>query len=264
MILEAIREAALQAGEIMRTAHNSNDADQVKGGHSNFVTIYDKKIQLFLMDKLSEILPEANFLGEEEGKDVFKEDYKKGYTFVIDPIDGTSNFMHGYGASVTSIGLLKDGKPYIGVVYNPWSDQMFYAERGKGAFENGKPIHTSDEPLSLSLVTFGTAAYYPEMHRPAFELGYKYLPKCVDIRRSGSAAWDICMVAGGRTGLYVEPVIQIWDYAAGAAILLEAGGTFTDLNGDEVSFEGPSAVAAASAGVAREVYLPGELFDFSM
>ena len=258
-ILIRIREAAREAGAIMISAHQDQNEiapDKIKAGHANFVTIYDKKVQEFLIGRLSEILPESHFVGEENGRDAFDESFRHGFTFVVDPIDGTSNFMNNYGPSVTSIGLFRDGKPYIGVVYNPWQDVMFSAAAGMGAFENGKPIHSSEEPLSMSLVSFGTAPYYPELRKQVWAIGSFYLDRCVDLRRSGSAAWDLCMVASGRTGLFVEPLLQLWDFAAGAVILTEAGGRITDLEGKELEFRGPSSIAAASAGVSREEYLP--------
>lgn len=258
-LLARIREAALEAGTIMRSAHqgqNEISPDKIKAGHANFVTIYDKKVQEFLIERLSEILPESHFVGEENGRDVFDDRFQRGYTFVVDPIDGTSNFMNNYGPSVTSIGLFKEGKPFLGVVYNPWQDVMFSAAEGVGAFENGEKIHSSEEPLAMSLVSFGTAPYYPELREQVWKIGGFYLDRCVDLRRSGSAAWDLCMVASGRTGLFVEPLLQLWDFAAGAVILTEAGGRITDLEGKDLDFRGPSSIAAASAGVCREAYLP--------
>lgn len=263
-ILTDIREAALEAGAIMRSAHEGQDEispDKIKAGHANFVTIYDKRVQEFLTGRLGEILPEAHFVGEENGKDAFDVSFRRGFTFVVDPIDGTSNFMNNYGPSVTSIGLFKDGKPFIGVVYNPWQEVMFSAAEGVGAFENGKTIHSSNEPLSMSLVSFGTAPYYPNLRDQVWKVGSFYLDRCVDLRRSGSAAWDLCMVASGRTGLFVEPLLQLWDYAAGAVILTEAGGRITDLAGKELDFCGASSIAAASAGVSRADYLPSGIAD---
>ena len=105
---------------------------------ANFVTIYDKKVQDFLTARLKEVIPDAKFLGEENGMDAFQPGDEEGWLFVIDPIDGTTNFIHNMYPYVTSIGLMKDGAPYAGVVYIPLTGQMFSAERGQGAYENGK------------------------------------------------------------------------------------------------------------------------------
>ena len=277
-LLQQISSIAREAGAIMlkadthfQTTHTANNMIQekpdpestrhVKNGHANFVTAYDSQVQAFLIDRLSSLLPEAAFYGEEDGMDVYHAQYSSGYTFVIDPIDGTSNFMKSCFPYVTSIGLLRDGAPFLGVVYAPQTGHLFSAARGCGAFENGVPITSSGDPLSLSLVTMGTAPYNNRLSQYAFELAAGYKPHCIDIRRSGSAAWDICSVASGRIGYYFEPEIFLHDYAAGACIAMEAGVTITDLEGNPLTFRaGATSVAAASPGVAAGPYLPADFF----
>jgi len=117
MLISKISKIAKDAGEIMVNAKRPKIME--KAGHANFCTETDEKIQAFLIERLQEILPEASFLGEEDGQDVFSEKMSKGYCFVLDPIDGTSNFIYEYRPSVVSIGLLKDGKPHMAVVFNP-------------------------------------------------------------------------------------------------------------------------------------------------
>ena len=256
-IKEEIMQAAYGAGEIMRSAPPAVDYAGSKTGHANYVTEYDSRVQEYLLQRLSAVLPEANFVGEENGKEVFREEYAKGYTFVVDPIDGTSNFMKAYRPSVTSIALLKDGKPWIGVIYNPYTDQMFHAQAGCGAYENDSRIFSSEAPLSDSLVSMGTAPYYEEeVSRSAFLLGHWYLLRSIDIRRSGSAAWDICMVAAGHIGLFFEPRLCLWDFAAGACILQEAGGSITAMDGTELNWRTSSSILAVSRGAAAGDYLP--------
>ena len=247
MLTQQIQQIARQAGEIMLAA--SDPKVMAKSGHANFCTETDEKIQEFLIEKLRTVLPEARFVGEEEGKDTFTEDMKQGYVFVIDPIDGTSNFIYSYRPSVVSIGLLKDGKAYIGVVYNPFADEMYSAEAGRGAYMNGERIMSSDVPLSDTLAVFGTAPYYYELQDISFEMAKKLLPQCVDLRRSGTAAWDFCCVASGRCGLYFELREQLWDYAAAALIAEEAGCTVTDAHGEPLSYTGYSSVICRSQGV---------------
>ena len=255
--LPEIERIAREAGDIFRNAAHIEDSVSAKGSAINLVTEYDKKVQAFLEDELRQLLPGANFLGEENGEDIFKPEYKNGWLFIIDPIDGTSNFIKSYNPSVVSIGLFKDGKPYIGVVYNPRMEELFSAELGCGAFLNGKPIHSSRESLLHSLVVFGTAPYYERsLIQGAFESAFSYMGRCIDVRRSGSVAWDLCSVAAGRAGLYFEPKVQIWDCAAGALILTEAGGKLTDFEGNPLPMNGPSEIVGASEGVAKETYLP--------
>lgn len=255
-MLEEILSIARQAGNILTGAENIQDKVAVKEGYANFVTEYDRKVQEFLFTKLHGLLPEANFLAEEQDASEYRDEYRHGYTFVVDPIDGTSNFIMGYRISVVSIGLLKDGEPYIGVIYNPYTDELFSAEKGKGAFRNGKLIRSSDRSLKDSLVIMGTSPYYPELRQRMFKTAAWYLERCVDIRRSGSAAWDLCCVASGRAALFFELRLSVWDFAAGAAILQEAGGCITDETGKKLTFDRKTAVFAAASGVLKENYLP--------
>lgn len=247
MLISKISEIAKDAGEIMVNAKRPKIME--KAGHANFCTETDEKIQAFLIERLQEILPEASFLGEEDGQDVFSEKMSKGYCFVLDPIDGTSNFIYEYRPSVVSIGLLKDGKPHMAVVFNPYDDMLFTATAGQGAYLNGERIMSSDVQLSDTLAVFGTAPYYTELQDKTFDIAKKLLKECVDLRRSGTAAWDMCCVAMGRCGLYFELRIQLWDYAAAALIATEAGCTVTDIDGKPLSFTGPTSAICRSRGV---------------
>ena len=247
MVKDQIIEIAKEAGEIMLSAKRPKIME--KAGHANFCTETDEKIQAFLIGKLKDVLPEAEFLGEEDGQDVFSSKMSSEYCFVIDPIDGTSNFIYEYRPSVVSIGLLKDGKPYMAVVYNPYDEMMFSAISGQGAYLNGERIMSSEAPLRDSLTVFGTAPYYVELQEKTFDIAKKLLPLCVDLRRSGTAAWDMCCVAMGRCSLYFELKIQLWDYAAAALIAQEAGCMVTDTEGAQLSYQGPSSVLCRARGV---------------
>lgn len=254
MLIEQIEVIAKDAGKIMVTAERPKIME--KSGHANFCTETDEKIQRFLIEKLKEVLPEAEFLGEEDGQDEFTAKMEQGYVFILDPIDGTTNFICSYKPSVVSIGLLKDGKPYIGVVYNPYEDMLICAEAGKGAYVKaagahvgGEKIMSADTPLSDSIALFGTAPYYPELLDCSFDSAKKLLPLCIDLRRSGSAVWDLCTVAMGHANLYFEYRVQIWDYAAATLIAQEAGCTVTDIDGNPLSFSGPTSILCRARGV---------------
>ena len=255
-LLKGVEAAARGAGQLMLSADHIADSVTDKAGHANFVTKYDKKVQAYLFESLASLLPQARFIGEEDGADTFTPEDASGFAFCIDPIDGTTNFLTGYRPSVTSIGLLKDGQPYLGVVYNPYQDMMFSALQGKGATLNGAPIHSSNAPLNRSVVSFGTAPYYAELQDRTFQLCKHYLGRCIDLRRSGAAAWDLCTVAMGVSGLFFEMKLGLWDYAAAALIAAEAGCVLTDLEGGPLPFNGPSSMLCASAGVAKEDYFP--------
>ena len=186
MMMEQIRTIAKEAGEIMLEA--ADPKIKSKSGHANFCTETDERIQDFLIDRLSRVLPEARFLGEEEGQDEFTEKMKSGFVFVLDPIDGTSNYIYGYRPSVVSIALLKNGRPYIGVIYNPFDDMMFSAEKGSGAYLNGERVMSSERPLSDSLAVFGTAPYYTELQDRTFDIARKLLPPSTISRSASSSA----------------------------------------------------------------------------
>lgn len=252
-LLEKICGTAKDAGKIILEGSERIRSLTVenKTGHGNFVTEYDSRVQTFLIDRLSKILPEAHFLGEENGIEVFKEEYSAGFTFVLDPIDGTTNFIKGWSESVTSIGLLKDGAPYIGVVYNPFSDWLYYGEKGQGAYLNGERIHTSEEPLENALTIIGTAPYYPELTDKCFILGREAVRRSIDIRRGGSAATDLCRLASGQAGMFFELRLGLWDFAAASLILTEAGGEIMDIKGEPLRYNSASSVVALSKGVSR-------------
>lgn len=251
-----IIETAKEAGKIMLEAVDIKKKQQEKSGDYNPVTAYDVAVQNFLFSALKKQLPEAKFIGEEVGTDT-PTPLAHGYSFIIDPIDGTTNFIQNYRHSCTSIALLKDGAPYIGAVYNPYSGDMFSAEAGQGAWLNGEPIHASDRPLEENLVGFGTSPYYrhlPHYFDGTFEVLQKLYPHCQDLRRSGSAALDLCYVACGRTGLFFELILSPYDFAAACLIVQEAGGVATQMDGSPLDFSCGVSVLAAGPAAYREYF----------
>ena len=242
-LLQSIIAVVRKAGEIMLSADHIEETVEEKSGRANYVTAYDKKVQAFLFDRLAGVFPDAAFIGEEKEENP---PVSEGYVFIIDPIDGTTNFMKGYCASCISVGLLKDGQPYMGVVYNPYLDEMFSAEKGRGAFRNESKIHVSDHELKEGIVLFGTAPYNEELSKRSFSLAYEFFERSLDVRRSGSAAIDLCNVACGRAELYFELLLSPWDYAAGALILTEAGGTVMTADGKELTYEKKCGVVAGN------------------
>lgn len=240
-LIDKIKDVAHYCGEIMLNADRSKIEISDKSGKANFVTEYDCKVQQIAQEMLTKILPEAEFLGEEGETNV---DETKEYVFVVDPIDGTTNFIKDYHVSCISIGLIRNGERYLGVVYNPYLNETFYAIKGEGAYLNGKKIKVSNEELSNGIVLFGSSPYNTELAKKSFDLAYEYFNQALDIRRSGSAALDLCSVACGRAELYFEILLSPWDFAAGALILEEAGGRVTTIEGKELPlFEKTSVLA---------------------
>ncbi|MDO4175514.1 MAG: inositol monophosphatase family protein [Eubacteriales bacterium] len=246
MIMEQIQQIMRECGRIMLEADRSHADIETKGRSNNLVTRYDKAVQQVLQTKLLELAPEAHFVGEEE--DVH-DSIASGKAFIVDPIDGTANFVKDYKGSVISVAMTQDGQLELGLVYNPYLDELFTAQRGKGAFCNGKPIHVSNQPLEAGLTLYGSASYYPELIDDSFRLLRKAFDRSMDIRRSGSAAWDLCCIAAGRAELFFELRLYPWDHAAGTLLVREAGGTVTRVEGGDVSLSSPCSVLAAGSCV---------------
>lgn len=247
-MLDKIIETVKEAGKIILSAHNREASVTAKEGKKNFVTKYDVAVQDFLFAELARNFPEAEFVGEESENDI----ESKALRFIIDPIDGTTNFMQDYRCSCISVALCKENSVIAGVVYNPYTNEIFSAEKGKGAYLNGKRINVSSRPLSDGLALFGTSPYHPENTDETFALLRKVFDFSRDIRRSGSAAYDICTVACGRCEVFFEKALQPWDIAAGTVILKEAGGIALNYKGEEIVFSSPNDVIFANPEAYKE------------
>lgn len=240
-IIDKIGSLVKECGNVILNADREKMAIDIKSGVADLVTEYDKSIQKKLEIGLKKILPEAKFIGEEGSRDQLNDD---GYAFIVDPIDGTTNFVKDYHHSAISVALLKGKEAVAGVVYNPYLDEVFHAIKGQGAFLNGKKISVSPQPLDKALVLFGSSPYDKNLFQKTIEILSEYFYNALDIRRSGSAALDLCYVACGRAELYFELVVSPWDFAAGKLLVEEAGGVVTTLNGEPLSFEGKTSILA--------------------
>lgn len=228
-MLDEIVAVVKKCGDIILFASDTERSVSSKEGRANFVTKYDVAVQAYLQEELLKIIPEAVFIGEEGDHG---EALGQGYAFIVDPIDGTTNFIKNYRRSCVSVGLALHGTMEIGVIYNPYSNEMFYARRGRGAFLNGQPIHVSGHGLNEGLVCFGTSPYYEELIDQTFDLVKTLHRASLDVRRSGSAALDLCDIASGRCELFFECRLSPWDYAAGSLLVEEAGGHISKMNGE--------------------------------
>ena len=239
--LKSICELVRACGLFIKNIDREHLHIDAKSGRADLVTQYDKQVQERLRTGLLEIMPDAHFVGEEGSTQAFA---PVGKFFIVDPIDGTTNFIKDYHLSSISVALVIDNAAELGVVYNPYTDEMFYAQRGQGAFCNGKRLHVSNEPLENGIVVFGTAPYHEELKEKTFQLAYDYFKNALDIRRSGSAALDLCTIAAGRAELFFELILSPWDYAAGALIVTEAGGLVSDYNGHPLVYDRSCSVLA--------------------
>ena len=258
-LLETMSRVARQCGRMMREADAAHALTKEKTSRRDLVTEYDVKIQAFAVEALTEAFPDAHFICEEGAAAAPAED---GLTFVIDPIDGTTNFIHGFGHSCTSIACVQNGQPVAGAVYDVYKDELFTAEKDKGAYLNGNPVRVHDGSLAGSIVMFGTSPYNTGYADDTFRRVREIFGKCQDVRRSGSAALDLCYAACGRVGLFFESELALWDFAAGALIVREAGGICLTLDGEPMTFTEPhkcSGIAGSARCVRESGLLPPDV-----
>lgn len=239
------------AGKFIQQEVRNFDKSKIefKGHESNMVSYVDKETEKLLVQSLSEILPEAGFITEEET--VLQE--KKDLMWIIDPLDGTNNFMHKVPIYSCSVGLMKEGKMVAGVVLDPNRDECFYAFKGGGAWCNDNKIYVSNPPiLSKCMIATGIPFYDFEKLDSYINILKKLMKNSHGLRRCGSAAIDMAWVAAGRFDGYFEYNINSYDIAAGCIILQEAGGKVTDFKGENDYIFGKNIVASCGGDIHTE------------
>ena len=248
-LCRVIEKAEREGAELM--LHARKVLAETKSGRRDVVTEYDRRVQELLMKRLREAAPEAGFFCEETEEHSRAD---RGLVFIIDPIDGTMNFVRGFHHSCLSVACALDGEVMAGAIYNPYLDEMFTAVRGQGAFLNGRPIHVAEGELAENVVCFGTAPYNPACTEQTFALARRLYDMSLDVRREGSAALDLCSVAAGRAGLYFELSLSLWDYAAGMLLVREAGGVCRTPDGGEPPLSGEKSGIVAGSPACMEAF----------
>ena len=240
--LQAACRAALVGGFIIRELYNKPHTIEMKGV-INLVTEADVAAEAAIIASLNEDAPGLDIMAEESAGENLK--VPSGLVWVIDPLDGTTNFAHGFPYFGVSIALLQDGVPQVGVVYCPMQDELFAACRNSGAWLNGAPIKVTETRF---LVEALVATGFPyDIHKnldTVLQQMRAILPKVRDIRRAGAAAVDLAYLACGRLDGFWEMDLQPWDTAAGWLLVTEAGGVVTDYSGQEFSPFIPEILAA--------------------
>jgi myo-inositol-1(or 4)-monophosphatase len=242
---EALVNIAIQAARAAGTiiARASDRLDKVKvteKGQNDFVTEIDKLAEREIISIIRKACPHHAILAEESG-----ETPGSDFTWVIDPLDGTRNFIHGFPHFAVSIGVISKGQIEHGVIYDPLRDELFSASRGKGAVLNEHRIRVS-KVTKLEQSLLGTG--FPYRHSPEHQQSYTdslhaLFPLCGDIRRAGAAALDLAYVACGRLDGFWELKLKKWDIAAGILLIKEAGGLACDIHGGEDYFETGNIIA---------------------
>jgi myo-inositol-1(or 4)-monophosphatase len=232
MDLENLTEQTIalsrEVGGYIRQEAQSFDHHTVEEkGLNDLVSYVDKTAEMKIVEGLRKILPEAGYITEEGTAAYTEEEYR----WVVDPLDGTTNFTHGLPVYAVSIALMHEDELVVGVVYEINKDEMFSAARGQGAWLNGKPISVSSrEKLSESLLATGFPYYNFEQMSSYLKILNEFMKKTHGLRRMGSAAVDLAYVACGRFEGFFEYNLNAWDVAAGSLIVKEAGGEVTDFN----------------------------------
>lgn len=230
-LLADVCAVAREAGVFLRSeiGNISRKSVELKSEH-DFVTYVDKASEKFLIKELSSLLPEAGIIAEESHNK--KND--RQYNWIIDPLDGTTNYIHGLSPYAVSIALAETGKEILGVVYEVGLDECFSAHIGSKAFLNNKPIKVSDTPvLGSSFIATGFPSRDYSKLQEYMELLKALMFNSHGVRRLGSAATDITYVACGRFDLFYEYHLSCWDVAAGSVIVRQAGGKVTDFSGQD-------------------------------
>jgi myo-inositol-1(or 4)-monophosphatase len=244
--LDLAIDCALKAGAYLKTHFNTPHTLVSKSHINDLVTECDQKSENLIKDLIKKHLPESSFICEESGRD----DHQTSLVWIIDPLDGTVNFVKKIPFFCVSIALTIDNIPQLGVIYNPLSDELFYAQKGQGAFLNHNPIHVSC--IKTLEHAFG-ALGFPYLVQNHLENSIhplkNLLTQGVPLRRLGSAALDLAYLACGRFDLFFEAHLEPWDYSAGGLIVQEAGGRITNYHDQPLDYKHSSSVVATNTHV---------------
>lgn len=232
---------AKKAGKILLKHYGRVHKIEFKS-KNNLVTEADKKSESYIVKKINRRYPDHEILAEESGKKPISEISEERIRWIIDPLDGTTNFAHSFPFFSVSIGIEKNGEMIGGIVYIPILKELFYAGKYMGAFLNSRKISVSGvDTVGKSLLATGFPGEHREINLPYFE---NFLFKTQAMRRTGSAAIDLCYVACGRLDGFWELGLHSWDIAAGALIVEEAGGRVTNMDGTTLKLNGANILAA--------------------
>lgn len=263
-MIQNLIEVARLAGNVLRDGYGKAQSIEEKGRASDLVTATDKASEIVVRQYLARQFPTHAILGEEEGLSGAAD---AEWTWIVDPLDGTTSFAHGLPFFSTCIALRHRGEIVAGAVYEPLRDEMFVAEQGSGAALNGSPIRvTSTSDLSRALLATGFPYRIAENPNKTLEVFAAVVPHARGIRRMGSAGLDLAYVACGRMDGYWETLLQPWDCAAGALLVREAGGHVTDFGGKSHDIFGLETLATNGAvhEVLMERIRTGQGWDFKL
>jgi myo-inositol-1(or 4)-monophosphatase len=231
-LLNVMVQATRKAGRTLKRDFGEVEKLQVSlKGPANFVTAADKRAEDILYQELARARPGYGFLGEEGGR---REGADKTHTWIVDPLDGTSNFLHGIPQFAVSVALEREGTIVAGVIYNPANDELYTAERGKGAFLEDQRLRVAGRQRMVDAVVACALPHHGRGDLALFRKEFAAVQdKVAGLRRFGAAALDLAWVAAGRLDGYWERNLSPWDMAAGLLMVREAGGFVSDIDGGD-------------------------------
>jgi len=248
-LVEQVKEIVLASAQFTKV--DSFSVEEKEGESWNIVTSADVAVQDYLQKELLALIPGAGFQGEEN----HQQDIAKEVCWIVDPIDGTTNFARGMQQSGISVGLREGSELVLGVVYNADLDDMFWATKGNGAYLNGKRLSVSNKDFAHSIICTAMSLYRKSYAKMCSDVLLETYGQCADFRRFGVASLEICYLAAGRVDTFFELRLFPWDFAAAAVILREAGGIISTMVWDngparlssDMILDAPSPIIAANS-----------------
>ena len=237
--LTLAKQAARAAGEVLQDWSTRFTAKEKSP--ANLVTEADFASQKTIHELISSHFPDHGFLGEEGLSEINPD---SPFRWIIDPLDGTSNYVHGFPYYAVSIALEWERELYAGVIYDPTRDEMFFAQKDRGAFLNDDPIQTSEIDVMNEVMAMASLPIRAPRNNPAYQRFYDVMPSVQTVQRTGSAALNLASTACGRIEAFWSTSLKPWDMAAGVVLVREAGGKVTQLDGSPFDIEVPDLLAS--------------------
>lgn len=252
-IFKMAKSWVLEAGEIVRNSFNKEISVEFKTSASDLVTQMDRGIEHFFIKKIAEHYPDHFVLGEEGVSKDNVYNPKEETVWIIDPIDGTTNFVHQKRNFTISVGIFENGEPLVGFIYDPVADEMFTGQRGIGAYFNGTKLNN----LSATSLEYALISFNPIWLIPNEKYDYEKLHTVVEqsrgVRCLGSASLEMAYIACGRLDAYIDFRLSSWDIAGGLVILDELGATLTTVHGEPIDIFHPSTTLFSRPGLSNEI-----------
>lgn len=234
-MIETVKAIAREAGDLLRQGQLEAFQLDRKSSSIDLVTEYDRRAEALIVEKLRHHFPDHSIVGEEGAS--YEGSSAEGYRWYVDPLDGTNNFAHHIPHFAVSLGLFRQDTPVLAVLCDPMRDELYWAEKGKGAFRNGTRLQVSDAP-NVGDAILASGYPYDRHHDPVDNIAQTglFLKKCQGFRRFGAAALDLAFVAAGSLDGFWEFKLASWDIAAGVLLVTEAGGTVTRIDGSPLGW----------------------------